>query len=182
MGFLQVLEHACPVQAGRPLMVEIQSYETNSLQEIVAQFKIYFSPKNSLPEDTVKLICMDSVKFYPSKFVRRVMGLTSSVFFNVKSVTNLTILQLVLYKNCSMTDCSAALKKQDTAGDRTLSQQCQECHHRSLLLFVVAVRAKAKPGGTNKIFVPPGKENPSAPGCYIIVIAKGLFAHSWSRS
>ena len=71
-------------------------------------------------------------------------------------------------------DCSTALK-QDTAGDRTLSQQSQECHHRGLLLFVVAVRAKAKPGGTNKyLFVPPGKENPSTPGCYIIV-TEGAF-------
>lgn len=57
-------------------------------------------------------------------------------------------------------DCSPAFKKQDTAGDRTLSWQCQECHHRGLLLFVVAVRAKAKPGGTKYLFLQEKKTHP----------------------
>lgn len=35
-------------------------------------------------------------------------------------------------------------KKQDTAGNWTLSQQSQECHHRSLLLFCCCCKGKSK--------------------------------------
>lgn len=67
---------------------------------------------------------------------------------------------LCFYSWMKAKDCSPAFKKQDTAGDRTLSWQCQECHHRGLLLFVVAVRAKAKPGGTKYLFLQEKKTHP----------------------
>lgn len=40
--------------------------------------------------------------------------------------------------------CSILKKKQDTAGDWTLSWQSQECHHRSLLLFSCCCKGKSK--------------------------------------
>lgn len=40
--------------------------------------------------------------------------------------------------------CSILKKKQDTAGDWTLSWQSQECHHRSLLLFCCCCKGKSK--------------------------------------
>lgn len=69
---------------------------------------------------------------------------TSLKYKCIRTVCETHMGLLTLLNEMTSSPLQHTKKKQDTAGDWTLSQQSQECHHRSLLLFCCCCKGKSK--------------------------------------